>query len=114
MATLVNIATRVGTSLRREGWGKTAKKGVSLVWCRLLTWPGVLHGYLDYLLNPRALRVPKGTDWPYDPQAVRAKLEQNGVMVESYHVDVTEFKCWWQATDYLDKGITYPAAWLGG
>ena len=105
MANLVNIATRTRASLQRDGWGKTARKGVRLVRHRLPAWlrPGVLSGYLDYRLNPRALRVPKGTDWPYDPQVVRAQLQQSGVPVESYHVDVTDFKRWCQAANYLDS-----------
>jgi len=105
MANFVSIATRAGASLRRDGWGKTARKGASLARRRLLPWlrPGVLSGYLDYHLNPRALRVPKGTDWPYDPQAVRAQLQQSGVLVESYHVDVTDFERWSQAANYPDS-----------
>jgi len=99
MANLVSIARRTRASLRRDGWGKTARKGVS----RLLALPGVLSGYLDYRLNPHALRVPKGTDWPYDPQAVRAQLQQSGVLVESYHVDVTDFKRWCQSAYYADS-----------
>jgi hypothetical protein len=109
MANLLNIATRVHTSIQQDGWGKTAGKGMSLVRCRLFTWvrlpvwlkSGILPGYLDYRLNPRALRVREGTDWPYDPQAVRAQLEQNGILVESCYADVADFKRWCQvATNY--------------
>lgn len=99
MANLVSIVTRAHASLRQEGWGKTARKGVS----RLLALRGVLSGYLDYRLNPRALRVPKWTDWPYEPQAVRAQLQQNGVQVESYYVDVADFERWCQAAHYADS-----------
>ena len=70
---------------------------------RLLALPGVLSGYLDYRLNPRALRVPKGTDWPYDPQAVRAQLQQSGILVESHRVDVTDFEHWCQPANYPDS-----------
>ena len=106
MTNFVSIATRAGASLRRDGWGKTTRKGTNkLVQRRLLPWlrPGVVSGYLDYRLNPRALRVLKGMDWPYDPQAVRAQLQQSGVWVESYHVDVTDFKRWCQAANYSDS-----------
>ena len=111
MANLVNIATRFRASLQQDGWGKTARKGVSLVRRRLLAWeqvpawlrPGVLSGYLDYRLNPRALHVQKGTDWPFDPQAVRAQLQQSGVLVEFYRVDVMDFKRWCQAANYPDS-----------
>ncbi len=92
MANFVSIAARARASLRRDGWSETARKGVS-----------ILPGYLDYLLNPLALRVPKGTNWPYDPQAVRAQLQQGGVSVVSYHVDVTDFKRWAQAANYPDS-----------
>ena len=100
MANSMSIVTRVRTSLRRDGWGRTARKGMS----RLLASLGALPGYLDYRLNPCALRVPKGTGgWPYDPQAVRAQLQQSGVLVESYYVDVTDFKRWCQAANYPDS-----------
>ena len=104
MASLVDIATRTRASLRRDGWGKTARKGTSLILRRApLLNPGVIPGYLDYRLNPRALRVPRGTDWPYDPQAVRAQLQPSGVQVESYYVDVADFNRWCQVADYADS-----------
>ena len=104
MANLISIATRAHASLRRDGWRKTARKGVSLVRRRLLPFrPRVLSRYLAYRLNPRALRVRRGTDWPYDPQAVRTQLQQSGVVVESCHVSVTDFKRWCQAADYPDS-----------
>jgi len=104
MANLMNIATRARASLHRDGWSKTVSKGVSLLQGKLpvLLRPGVLPGYLDYRLNPRALRVPKGTDWPYDPQAIRAQLQQSG-LVESYYVDVADFRRWCQAANYPDS-----------
>ena len=110
MANLMNIAIRVRTSIQQDGWGKTARKGVSLVRRRLLAWarppawlkPGVLSGYLNYRVNPHALRVQEGTDWPYDPQAARAQLEQSGILVESYYVDVADFERWCQAASYAD------------
>ena len=62
MENLVNIVTRTRASLLRDGWGKTARKGVSLARRRLLPWlrPGVLSGYLDYRLNPRVFSISTG------------------------------------------------------
>jgi SAM-dependent methyltransferase len=53
--------------------------------------------------------VQEGTDWPYDPQAVRAQLEQSSVLVESYHVDVVDFQHWCQAASYADFYSDSPA-----
>ena len=117
MPNFVNLATRARISFQQDGWIKTTRKAVSLVWRKLFVWarplawlkPGVLPGYLDYRLNPRALRVQEGTDWPFDPQAVRAQLEQSGILVESYCVDVADFRCWCQAASYADFYRDSPA-----
>jgi SAM-dependent methyltransferase len=99
--------SRVRRSLGRYGVRGTVFRALSVVgqhtprWLRLLH-PAVLPGYLDYRLNPRALRVPVAGGWPSDPAAIATELNALGIPVQPYAVDVAHFEQWRAGADYPD------------
>jgi|GEM_PF-2079211 SAM-dependent methyltransferase len=101
----MSTVARVRRSFGRYGVRGTLSRALSVVsqhtprWLRLLH-PAVLPGYLDYRLNPRALRVPAGGGWPSDTAAIRTELSQRGIPVQPYSIDVANFERWRAEADY--------------
>ena len=101
----MSTVARIRKSLGRYGVRGTASRALSVAsqrmprWLRLLH-PAVLPGYLDYRLNPRALRVPAGGGWPTDTAAIRTELVQRGFTVQPYSIDVKKFEEWRAGADY--------------